>query len=112
MKGLRLIFFDDIPALVATKLTWFMKGLRHEACVNPIHALSGDQIDLIYEGIETTHIKPAMTIGSIMDQIDLIYEGIETWTGKVVSNRYRKDQIDLIYEGIETLSEDQNWGRA
>ena len=37
------------------------------------------------------------------DQIDLIYEGIETFLGRFELIGQDKDQIDLIYEGIETL---------
>ena len=55
-----------------------MKGLR----LIDIHTVTtirvDDQIDLIYEGIETLFRIVIYGAVSMTDQIDLIYEGIET----------------------------------
>ena len=40
---------------------------------------------------------------SIREEIDLIYEGIETLSGGLVFTYGRPEEIDLIYEGIETI---------
>ena len=88
--------------LNTTKLTWFMKGLRQCRDWHSLFFCFCDQIDLIYEGIETTMFHTRWR-PQTADQIDLIYEGIET---RVQGPRYQlflpTDQIDLIYEGIET----------
>ena len=47
--------------------------------------------------------KEASIAFTILDQIDLIYEGIETFIPSELNYSVRIDQIDLIYEGIETL---------
>ena len=73
-----------------------------KACIISITANTETEIDLAYEGIETS-LRPCHSRLLSLTEIDLAYEGIETYQQQLAPLLSSQGtEIDLAYEGIET----------
>ena len=77
MKGLRLYLNIVILCQCSTKLTWFMKGLRPFCGLRFLSSSWLTKLTWFMKGLRL-HFPPPFFVFFVFDQIDLIYEGIET----------------------------------